>query len=205
MKEKNIHPHHHSVNRFERNKLNQHRSFIIWLTGLSGSGKSTLANLLLKHLHINGIRSYLLDGDNLRSGLNQDLSFTADDRRENIRRTAEVGKLMIDAGLVVITAFITPFEKERQFIKSLLGKDVKIVYVQCSLEECERRDPKGLYKKARKGEIQNFTGISQPFETPVNPDLTINTSSSCIEDCLNNLIHFITPELSIKKEEADKE
>ncbi len=184
----------HSVNRYDRNQLNHHNSFLIWMTGLSGSGKSTIANVLLKRLHKEGIRSYLLDGDNLRYGINSDLSFTPEDRHENIRRTAEIGKLMVDAGLIVIAALITPLEKDRNIVKEIIGKEnCKIVFIDCSLEECERRDPKGLYKKARKGEIQHFTGISQKFEPPASYDYVIDTSKHSIDQCVEQLWNFITP------------
>lgn len=157
-----------------RNKKFGHNSFLIWFTGLSGSGKSTLANNLEEKLYHCNIKTYVLDGDNLRSGINSDLAFTMKDRSENLRRVGEISKMMIDSGLVVIAAFISPTSKDRNYIRMLVGEDNFVeVFVNTSLKTCEMRDVKGLYKKARNGEIENFTGISQPYEKPTNPDIEI--------------------------------
>ncbi|WP_425516158.1 adenylyl-sulfate kinase [Rhizobium anhuiense] len=159
-----------TVTRSQRESLNGHPGKVYWLTGLSGAGKSTLANALEIELHRQGKKTYLLDGDNIRGGLNKDLSFTEADRIENIRRVAEVAKLMLDAGLIVITAFISPFRLERRMARDLIGAhDFLEIYVNTPLSICERRDPKGLYRRARKGEIENLTGIGSPYEEPENP------------------------------------
>ncbi|MGF6654798.1 bifunctional enzyme CysN/CysC [Paraburkholderia youngii] len=170
------------VNKHARRTLNGHQSGVVWLTGLSGAGKSTIANLLEKRLHAMGKRTYLLDGDNVRHGLNKDLGFTAEDRVENIRRIAEVAKLMADAGVIVITAFISPFRAERALARELMEEGEFIeVFIDTPLEVAEQRDPKGLYKKARRGELKNFTGIDSPYEAPVKPEIHINTTTSSAE------------------------
>lgn len=170
----NIHTQALSINKSEREKLYGHKGKVIWFTGLSGSGKSTLANALEVELHKKGMHTYLLDGDNIRQGLNKDLGFTDADRVENIRRIAEVAKLMMDAGLVVMTAFISPFAREREMAKDLIGPENFIeVFVDTPIEICEKRDPKGLYKKAREGKLPNFSGISSPYEAPTDPNITI--------------------------------
>lgn len=161
-----------SIARENRELMNGHKSRIIWFTGLSGAGKSTLANALEKELHAQGKRTYILDGDNVRLGLNKDLGFTDTDRVENIRRVAEVAKLMMDAGLVVMTAFISPFRAEREMARQLIGAEHFIeVFVDTPLEVCEQRDPKGLYKLARNGQLSNMTGINSPYEEPIAPHL----------------------------------
>jgi adenylylsulfate kinase len=166
----------YTVNRQDREKMNKHRSFLIWFTGLSGSGKSTIANMLEKKLNEQNIHTYSLDGDNLRGGLNKNLTFSREDRNENLRRTAEVAKLFVDAGTVVIAAFISPYIKTRKEIKEIVGAENYVeVFVNTSLEVCEQRDVKGLYKKARTGEIKNFTGISSVYEAPLNPTIEIKT------------------------------
>jgi bifunctional enzyme CysN/CysC len=171
----NIHKHALTITREARELLNAHSGQVIWLTGLSGSGKSTIANALEISLHQQGKRTYILDGDNLRQGLNKDLGFTDADRVENIRRVAEVAKLMMDAGLIVITSFISPFKQERETARDLIGKDSFVeVYVDTPLEVCEQRDPKGLYKKARAGQLPNMTGIGSPYEAPTQPTIQIN-------------------------------
>lgn len=176
MSKKNIIKQAYTINRKDREKINKHRSFLIWFTGLSGSGKSTIANLLERRLHELNIHTYSLDGDNLRRGLNKNLTFSKEDRNENLRRTAEVAGLFIDAGIVVIAAFISPYIKMREEIKEIVGADNYVeVYVNTALEVCEERDVKGLYKKARAGEIKDFTGISAPFEAPINPTIEIKT------------------------------
>ncbi|MGF6820441.1 bifunctional enzyme CysN/CysC [Paraburkholderia atlantica] len=170
------------VDKHARRTLNGHQSGVVWLTGLSGAGKSTIANLLEKRLHAMGKRTYLLDGDNVRHGLNKDLGFTAEDRVENIRRIAEVAKLMADAGVIVITAFISPFRAERALARELMEEGEFIeVFIDTPLEVAEERDPKGLYKKARRGELKNFTGIDSPYEAPESPEIHINTTTSSAE------------------------
>jgi adenylyl-sulfate kinase len=174
---KNVIEHLHSVTKNERNRLFGHKSPVIWLTGLSGSGKSTIASLLEKELHQLGLNTYILDGDNVRLGLNKDLGFTDDDRKENIRRIAEIAKLMSDSGTITITAFISPFIEERNKAKEIIGEDNFIeVFVDAPLNVCEDRDPKGLYKKARAGEIPMFTGIDSPYEPPLDPDMVVDTT-----------------------------
>ena len=172
----NIHWQTVTVDKIARQHLNRHRSAVVWLTGLSGSGKSTLANLVEMRLHAHGVRTYLLDGDNIRHGLNKDLGFTAADRAENIRRVAEVAKLMVDAGVVVLAAFISPFRAERRLARELMhAREFIEVFVDTPLGVAERRDPKGLYKKARRGELKNFTGLDSPYEPPEAPEVTVDT------------------------------
>lgn len=188
---KNIVKQEYKIKRSDREKQNRHQGKVIWFTGLSGSGKSTLANLLEHELHQKGFKTYVLDGDNLRFGLNQDLMFSDEDRKENLRRISEVAKLYVDAGIVVLAAFITPFEEDRKKIKEKIGeKDFLHVFVDCPIEECERRDVKGLYAKARAGEIKNFTGISSPFETPQDNDLVVNTATETQAGTLNKLLNL---------------
>jgi bifunctional enzyme CysN/CysC len=166
-----------SITRAHREGLNGHFGKVIWFTGLSGSGKSTIANALEQKLHAQGQRTYILDGDNIRQGLNKDLGFTDEDRVENIRRVAEVAKLMMDAGLIVLTAFISPFRAEREMARQLIGPDHFVeVFVDTPLEVCEQRDLKGLYKKARAGLLPNLTGIGSAYEVPLSPDFTILTA-----------------------------
>lgn len=193
---KNIIPHTFQVSKQERNKKNKHKSFLIWFTGLSGSGKSTIANVVEQKLFKKGINTYILDGDNIRTGINNDLSFSPKDRAENIRRIAEIANLMIDAGLVVLAAFVSPYKKDRESIKNIV-KDVNFVevYINASIEECERRDVKGLYKKARVGEIKNMTGIDAPYEAPDNPDIEINTEKETIEESVTKIIAFLASKL----------
>ena len=200
MKE-NIIPHNYQVSKVDRQVGNKHNSFLIWFTGLSGSGKSTIANQVEQQLHNKGIKTYTLDGDNIRNGINQDLSFAPEDRTENIRRIAEVANLMVDAGLVVLAAFVSPYKKDRENIRTIV-KDVNFVevFVNTSVEECERRDTKGLYKKARAGEIDNMTGISAPYEAPDNPEIEIRTETESIETSINRIIEYITPKLQLQDE-----
>jgi adenylylsulfate kinase len=180
------------VNRQSRNDRYKHRSFVIWFTGLSGSGKSTLSQALEKYLFDNNYQSYVIDGDNLRHDLCSDLSFTPQDRHENIRRVAEVAKLMVDAGLIAITAFISPYTKDRQLAKNLVGdKDFIEIFCNCSLAMCEKRDVKGLYKKARDGVITNFTGIDAPYENPMNPSLSIDTSSMTVDASIEFIVQYL--------------
>lgn len=186
----------YTVNKEDRAVLNRHKPCLIWFTGLSGSGKSTIANLLEKELYKQGIHTYSLDGDNLRRGLNKDLMFSKEDRIENLRRTAEVGKLFVDAGLVVLAAFISPYNKIREDIKAIVGSDYYIeVFVNTPLEVCEKRDVKGLYTKARAGEIKNFTGISSPFEIPVNPTIEIQTVYESPQEAVAKILAVLRSKL----------
>jgi len=196
MKE-NIIPHSYQVSVEDRRKLNNHNSFLIWFTGLSGSGKSTIANLVEQELYKKGIKTYTLDGDNIRKGINNDLTFAPEDRTENIRRIAEIASLMVDAGTVVLAAFVSPYKKDRINIKNVV-KDVNFVeiFINTSVEECERRDVKGLYKKARAGEIKNMTGISSPYEAPENPDIEIKTEEVTVEEAVLKIMNYIKGKLS---------
>lgn len=176
----------------DRYVLNGHSSCLLWFTGLSASGKSTLAHAVEARLYKIGVRSYVLDGDNIRCGLNRDLGLSPEDRKENIRRIAEVGKLMVDAGILVFAAFITPYRESRRFLRELMSRlQYYECYVRCSLEICEQRDPKGLYRKARTGKINDMTGISAPFEEPEHPDLVIDTGLCNIKDCTDLVISFL--------------
>jgi adenylylsulfate kinase len=198
---KHIIPHNYQVSKNDRINSNNHKSLLIWFTGLSGSGKSTIANLVEKALFDLEIKTYSLDGDNIRKGINNDLSFAPEDRTENIRRIAEVSNLMIDAGLVVLAAFVSPYKKDRENIRTIV-KDVNFVeiYINTSIEECERRDVKGLYKKARAGEIKNMTGISAPYEAPEHPNIEIKTEIETIEDSVKRIVDYITPKLKLNDE-----
>ena len=190
---RNIHLQSLSITKELREKMNGHKGQVLWLTGLSGSGKSTIANALEKQLYAEGKKTYVLDGDNIRHGLNKDLGFTDKDRVENIRRVAEVAKLMCDAGLIVITAFISPFRTEREMARSLFQSDeFKEIFISTPLKIAEQRDPKGLYKKARSGEIPNFTGINSPYEKPIKPELTIDTSKTSVAQSVKKILGIIT-------------
>ena len=172
-----------NISRKEREKLNGHKGQVIWLTGLSGSGKSSIANAMEVALHANGYRTYILDGDNVRGGLSRDLGFSDADRVENIRRITEVSRLMMDAGLIVMTAFISPFRHEREMARNLVGREHFVeVYVSTPLEVCEERDVKGLYKKARAGQLPNMTGIDSAYEAPLSPDVLVNGCGQSIEE-----------------------
>ncbi|MEO2072866.1 MAG: adenylyl-sulfate kinase [Zunongwangia sp.] len=196
----NIIPQDYHISRKQRVKVKHHNSFVIWFTGLSGSGKSTLASLVEKELFEKGIHTYSLDGDNIRGGVNKNLGFTASDREENLRRIAEVAKLFVDAGIVVIGAFISPLESDRKKVENIIGaRDFVEVFVDTSVEECEKRDVKGLYKKARSGEIKNFTGISAPYEKPINPDVIIETENTSIEESIKKVLNYIMPKLKLTK------
>ena len=184
--------HEPDIFRADREKLNGHKSAILWFTGLSGSGKSTLAHAVEDTLYKKGIRTYVLDGDNVRKGLNKDLGFSDEDRVENIRRIGEVSKLMLDAGIMTMTAFISPFIKDRDIVRSLVKPgDFIEIYCKASLEVCEQRDPKGLYKKARAGEIPEFTGINSPYEAPEKPEIVLTTDEHTIEECIGQIIHYL--------------
>lgn len=188
----NIHHQSLTVTRAQRERLNGHRGKVIWFTGLSGSGKSTLANALEMTLHAQGLRTYILDGDNVRHGLNKNLGFTEADRVENIRRVAEVAKLMLDAGLIVMTSFISPYRREREMAQELIGaEDFLEIYVNTPLNVCEERDIKGLYKKARQGEIPNMTGINSPYEAPLQPSMVINTETTLLAESIDQLVQKI--------------
>jgi bifunctional enzyme CysN/CysC len=190
----NVHRQALSINREDRERLNGHQGKVIWFTGLSGSGKSTLANALEKELHAQGKRTYILDGDNIRQGLNKDLGFTDADRVENIRRVVEVAKLMMDAGLIVMTAFISPFRAEREMARELIGNENFIeVFVDTPLEVCEQRDPKGLYKKARSGQLPNMTGINSPYEPPLNPACVLAPSNQDLDGAVRTLTRLLQP------------
>lgn len=181
--ENNIIAHPFYVNAERRSELKNHRSMVLWFTGLSGSGKSTISDRLEKLFFEAGIHTYLLDGDNIRMGLNKDLGFSSSDRQENLRRIAEVAKLFIDAGIVVLSAFVSPLIKDREMVKGIIGEENFFeIYINTSLEECERRDVKGFYKKARTGEIKNFTGVSAPYEPPLIPAIEIKTQQLSIDE-----------------------
>ena len=192
MPKENITWHEANITKQARSEQKQQTPCLIWFTGLSGSGKSTIANALEWELFNQGFDTYLLDGDNVRYGLNKDLGFSDDDRTENIRRIAEVAKLFVDAGLIVISAFISPFKADRDMAKELLGDGEFIeVYMSTSLDVCEERDPKGLYRKARAGQIINFTGVDSEYEVPECPDLSINTGEMTVKHCVAELIKFL--------------
>ncbi len=190
--EKFLKPHKGRITREDREKLKGHKSFVLWFTGLSGAGKSTLSHAVEERLHKMGIHTYVLDGDNVRMGLNKDLGFSQKDRKENIRRVGEVAKLFVDAGVVVITAFISPYREDREFVRNLLNKgDFIEVYVKCPLEICERRDPKGLYKKVRQGLIKEFTGIDSPYEEPINPEIVVETHKMGVDECVERIVNYL--------------
>ena len=189
--ERDIYVHRHSIVAEDREQIKGHKGMSIFMTGLSGSGKSTLANTVESALNERKIHTYILDGDNVRSGLNKNLGFSDDDRKENIRRIGEVSKLFTDAGTVVLSAFIAPFKEERNNARLIVGDRFIEIHVDADLSTCEERDPKGLYKKARTGEIPNFTGISSPYEAPENPELRVNTSTDSIEECTKQIVDYI--------------
>ena len=188
--------HDYKTSKTDREILHGHKAYLLWFTGLSGSGKSTLANLVEIALHKQCLSTYILDGDNIRQGINKDLSFAPKDRKENIRRIAEISNLMLDAGLITLAAFVSPYIKDRKEVKEIVGSANFIeIFVNTSLEECERRDVKGLYKKARSGEIKNMTGISAPYEAPINPDIEVVTDGYSIEESAEIIINFINKKL----------
>ena len=181
-----------TIKRSHREVLNKHKGMILWFTGLSGSGKSTLANALEEKLYSLNMKTYVLDGDNVRKGLCNDLGFSEKDRVENIRRIGEVSNLMMDAGLIVMSAFISPFRSDRRIVRKLVRKDHFIaIFVDAPLDVCESRDVKGLYKKARTGEIKDFTGVSSPYERPEKAELTINTDDNSIENCIEMILDYL--------------
>ncbi len=191
-KAKNIVWHEHTVGKQERERISGHRGCTVWFTGLSGSGKSTLANLLEKALWERNVRAFVLDGDNVRHGLNKDLGFSPKDRTENIRRIGEVAKLFTEAGVINVTAFISPYRADRDLVRQMMKPgDFIEVHVECRLDECERRDPKGLYKKARAGEIPEFTGISAPYEAPSKPELVLDTSDETADKSVARLLTYL--------------
>ena len=192
MKSSNVIYHQASVTRQRRNKLNNHRSIVLWFTGLSGSGKSTLAHALEEKLFQKGCRTFVLDGDNVRHGLNSNLGFSEAGRTENIRRISEVSKLMLESGLIVMTAFISPIKKDRNEARKLISSgDFIEIYCKASLETCENRDVKGLYKRARAGEITNYTGIDSPYEVPENPELIVDTDNQSLEESVSSILNFL--------------
>ena len=180
------------VNMADRHRANKHRSGAIWFTGLSASGKSTIAHHLEKELFDRRIRSYVLDGDNIRHGINSNLDFSREGRRENLRRIAEVSKLFVDCGIVVLAAFISPYREDRALVRDIVGTEHFFeVYVKCDLDVCEKRDPKGLYKKARAGIIKNYTGIDAPYEEPENPEIVIDTVGLNVEESVDKVLEFL--------------
>lgn len=188
----NIIIHEYGISKSHRNKVNGHDSFVLWFTGLSGSGKSTIANKVEEALFYKGVSTYSLDGDNIRSGINKGLGFTKEDRLENLRRIAEVSKLFVDAGIITIAAFVSPLISDRAQVKQIVGEaDLIEVFIDTSLEECERRDAKGLYQKARAGEIKNFTGIDAPYEPPQTPDIHIKTEETEVDKAVQTIIHYL--------------
>lgn len=189
--DRNIVWHHATVTRRRRQDLNGHNSVLLWFTGLSGAGKSTLAHALEESLHQHGCRTFVLDGDNVRHGLCQDLGFSPDDRTENIRRIGEMAKLFIEGGVITLTAFISPYRDDRRRVRELLGDDFVEIYVRCPLEVCEQRDVKGLYRKAREGKIKEFTGITSPYEAPEHAELVVDTAGRSVDDCVEEIKRFL--------------
>ena len=188
--------HNFKIKKSQRETLHGHKAYLLWFTGLSGSGKSTLANLVEIELHKKRLSTYILDGDNVRQGINKDLSFAPKDRSENIRRIAEISNLMLDAGVITLAAFVSPYKKDREVVKQIVGPDKFIeIYVNTTLAACERRDVKGLYKKARAGEIKNMTGISAPYQAPIHPDLEVVTDGQPIEQSVKTILEFINKKL----------
>ncbi len=196
--DENVIPHKHIITQQDRVKKLGYKPTLIWFVGLSGSGKSTIASALEEKLFSSGKNTYILDGDNIRSGLNRDLDFSDESRKENIRRIAEVSRLFLDAGTIVLTAFITPFAKEREMIRKLIGAENYVeVFVNCPIEECEKRDVKGLYAKARRGEIKNFTGIDSPFEEPTNADVIIESHKISVEEGVEAIYKVVKEKINI--------
>ena len=190
-KSSNVVWHHATVTRERRESMNKHRGAVFWFTGLSGAGKSTLAHSVEEQLYQQGYRTFVLDGDNVRHGLCADLSFSDEDRKENIRRIGQMAKLYVEAGVIVLTAFISPFRSDRENVRKIAGEDFHEIYCKSSLEVCERRDVKGLYKRARAGEIPDFTGISSPYEEPQHAELEVDTESN-LEECTDEVFNYIS-------------
>ncbi len=190
-------PHQHSVSKEDREQQNGHKGHVLWFTGLSGSGKSTVASAVERELYQKGFRTFILDGDNVRTGLNSDLDFSAQSREENIRRIAHVSALMKDAGLIVLSAFVSPYCKDREFVRTSCKNDFSEIFVSTPLEFCEQRDVKGLYAKARAGEISNFTGISAPFEEPSSPELDVPTHTMSIEEASNMVVSYVIKHIKL--------
>ena len=192
----NIVHHNFNVSKSDREKLHQHKAFLVWFTGLSGSGKSTIANALESRLNSLNVSTYVLDGDNIRLGICKDLTFSAKDRTENIRRIAEIANLFVDAGIVTLASFVSPYSNDRKNVRNTVGlKNYVEVFVNTSLDECKRRDVKGLYKKAIDGEIKNMTGISSPYETPQNPDLEIDTLKESLDESVDKIFKYLEKRL----------
>lgn len=189
---RNIVWHNATIAKADRHRMNNHKSAILWYTGLSGAGKSTLANKVEEKLFERGLHTYVLDGDNVRHGLNKGLGFSAEDRKENIRRIGEVAKLFVDGGVIVSTAFVSPYRADRDMVREMVeaGEFIEI-HVAASLDVCESRDPKGLYKKARAGEIKNFTGIDDPYEAPDSPEMSIDTGDKSLEECAAEIMNYL--------------
>ena len=194
----NIYPYKYKVDRLKREILNGHKGHVILFTGLSGSGKSTIASFVEYELYQKGIKTFVLDGDNIRSGLNFDLDFSNLSRKENLRRVAHVSKLMCDAGIVVLTAFISPFKEDRNFFKNICGEDFSEIYISTPLEICKKRDVKGLYKKAFSGEITDFTGIDSPYEKPLSPDLDLRLDKLTLSVATTKIIKYLESKLKLK-------
>ena len=192
-------PHQHAISKEDRERQNEHKGHVLWFTGLSGSGKSTVASAVERKLHQQGIRTFILDGDNVRTGLNSDLDFSAASREENIRRIAYVSALMKDAGLVVLSAFVSPYQKDRDFVRESAQGDFSEIFISTPIEVCEQRDVKGLYAKARAGQISNFTGVSAPFEEPTNPELDVPTHELSIENATAMVVDYINPKIALNK------
>ena len=190
-------PHQHAISKEDRERQNGHKGHVLWFTGLSGSGKSTVASAVERELHQQGIRTFILDGDNIRTGLNSDLDFSAASREENIRRIAHVSALMKDAGLVVLSAFVSPYQKDRDFVRECTQGHFSEIFISTPLEVCEQRDVKGLYAKARAGEISNFTGISAPFEEPTSPELNVPTHQMSIEEATAMVVDYINTKIAL--------
>jgi len=200
IKNNNITWHHAVITRAHREKLNGHKGAALWFTGLSGTGKSTLAHAIEERLYYLGCRTFVFDGDNVRHGLCSDLGFSSEDRRENIRRIGEMVKLFVEAGIIAMTAFISPYRKDREWVRLLVGKENFVeIFCDCSLEICEKRDVKGLYAKARSGEIPEFTGISAPYEVPENPELHLKTDKMSLNDCVDVVVNYLLERAIILK------
>jgi adenylylsulfate kinase len=180
------------VGKQDRNRINKHKSGVIWFTGLPSSGKSTIAHHLEKELFDRGIRSYVLDGDNVRHGINSNLGFSREDRKENLRRIAELSKLFVDTGIVVLAAFVSPYRDDRVFVKNIVGDEHFFeIFVKCSVDTCEKRDPKGHYQKAKAGIIKDYTGVSAPYEEPDDPDVVLDTEESDVESSVKKILTFL--------------